>query len=527
MKSIRSNNIICFSLNLLSRKKKQASVVNTYGEFKHVNLKSGLLLLLLLLGFLINYNPVTGQETHYWFHNYGASSYLKGGIEVGGSLSNSTTYYNPGALSFIEGEYFEAQADVVSLDYVKIENGLGNGISARTLQIDAVPSIFSYSRQSAKNQNFVYSFSVLTKAFSNIIIFGENEEEGNYLLENDEQDVFHATYNYNNRVRENWISGALSIKLNQRIGIGLAGNFVIRSQDFVRSYNAEVFPKSEVDSNPGEFSTVALVNLSQHLTFRGLGIIFKPGIRFDYDNMKFGLTATLPNLNLGLLNSQSKRTEYAILPDINDNVYFESGSHTNYAGIYKTPYIIEAGFEYFFKRTTLATSLSWFSKINSYQVIKAKENSYQYENSVGKDDGFALPNMANKSVLNLGIAVTYEISKKVVYGGSIRTDFNFFDEDKLDRQDNFVPNMTYWDIYHLTSGIMISGPRTELSIGLNYGLGLSQNDPQLVNMTNPSQENFLQGPVQYNTRTQYHNFGFILGLNYNINRMKGLKKDKL
>ena len=28
---------------------------------------------------------ISSQETHYWFHNFGATSSLKGGIEVAGS----------------------------------------------------------------------------------------------------------------------------------------------------------------------------------------------------------------------------------------------------------------------------------------------------------------------------------------------------------------------------------------------------------------------------------------------------------
>ena len=53
------------------------------------------------------------QETHYWFHNFGAVSSLKGGIEVGGIRNVAAAYYNPGALAFIDGEFFEGQADVV------------------------------------------------------------------------------------------------------------------------------------------------------------------------------------------------------------------------------------------------------------------------------------------------------------------------------------------------------------------------------------------------------------------------------
>ena len=135
--------------------------------------------------------------------------------------------------------------------------------------------------------------------------------------------------------------------------------------------------------------------------------------------------------------------------------------------------------------------------------------------------------MAHKSVINVGIAVTAQITDNFYYAGSLRTDFNFFDDKTLDRQADFVPNMTYWDIYHITSGIILTGPRAELSVGINYGFGFSSGDLQIVNMSNPTQENFLQGELNSNTNTQYANIGFVLGFNYGINRMKGLKEEKL
>ena len=82
----------------------------------------------LLIGLFISIH-LQGQENHYWFHNFGATSSLKGGIEVAGIRNVAAAYYNPGAMAFIDGEYFEGQADVVSFDALNIKNAGGEMIN--------------------------------------------------------------------------------------------------------------------------------------------------------------------------------------------------------------------------------------------------------------------------------------------------------------------------------------------------------------------------------------------------------------
>jgi len=132
--------------------------------------------------------------------------------------------------------------------------------------------------------------------------------------------------------------------------------------------------------------------------------------------------------------------------------------------------------------------------------------------------------MAHKSVINFGLAYTRQLRDRLYYAGSFRTDFNYFDNGELNRNEMFVPSMTYWDMYHFTSGLVIEGPRTHLSFGLNYGLGLTSGDPQQVSMSGISQENMLQGELNNNTKTQLHNIAFVFGLHYTINKMDGLKE---
>lgn len=92
----------------------------------------------------------------------------------------------------------------------------------------------------------------------------------------------------------------------------------------------------------------------------------------------------------------------------------------------------------------------------------------------------------------------------------------FFDDEALNRAEDFVPNMTYWDLYHITTGIKMSNEKIDLTLGVDYGNGSSENDPQFVNMTTAAQSNFLRGEINNNTSTQYHNISFTIGVKFDI-----------
>ena len=136
-----------------------------------MKLQKGVLILILLLSITL-----TGQETHYWFHNFGAVSSLKGGIETGGIRNVAAIYYNPGALAFIDGEYFEGQADVFSIDILEIENAGGELVDLEYFSGDVAPSIVAYLKRSKKNNNMTYAFGAMTRYNSNLSFVIEHEQ---------------------------------------------------------------------------------------------------------------------------------------------------------------------------------------------------------------------------------------------------------------------------------------------------------------------------------------------------------------
>lgn len=466
--------------------------------------------------FLITTSVVVSQETNYWFHQTGATSSLKGGIETAGVRNTSAVFYNPGALSFIEKDIIEGQLDVISINFISMENAGGENIDLSFLGTEVTPAMFTYLKKSKRNSKITYAFGIISRMTFNNSFDLSYENKGEYLLPIDDNDIFQGKYEYKNKLTENWFTGSFSYRLNEFIGIGLSTNVSLRIQDYLKYYDARAFPEDELDLPKQQFSNITSNIERQSLGYRGLAIIFKPGISINLDQLKLGMVFTTPNLNIGLLNSFSSRSQLSIFPDEEQSIVSELNSLSFYKGAYKTPLSINIGAEYVFNKTSIAFTTEWFSKIEPYEMIKRKNFSEELEYPTATNPQYAIPVMANKSIVNVGIAVTYKIKESFKYIGSFRTDFNYFDEKALNRNTDFVPNFSYWDVYHFTSGVILNRKKTDLTFGFNYGFNRTKNDLQFVNMTNANQSNSLRGDLNNNTKTQFHSFSITLGINFNL-----------
>jgi hypothetical protein len=295
----------------------------------------------------------------------------------------------------------------------------------------------------------------------------------------------------------------------------ISTNIFVRRQDYFDSYRASAVHKSELDSNE-PFSKITSNYDEQKLSYRVMGFIFKPGINLDFSPLKLGLTITTPAISLGLLNNQANKVQLSVLPDEDQSFINESNSHTNYSGVYRTPLSVNIGADYHFNKVNVSLSAEWFSKVNKYELIKKKDLSVDMKFPTADDPKFAIPLMANKSIVNIGFAVVYKFKESLTYMGSFRTDFNYFDNEALNRNEDFVPNGSFWDIYHITSGLVFAVKRSHIAFGVNFGHGRSENDQQYINMTTASQSNFLRGELNNSTSSKYSNLSFTIGVNFDL-----------
>jgi hypothetical protein len=83
------------------------------------------------------------------------------------------------------------------------------------------------------------------------------------------------------------------------------------------------------------------------------------------------------------------------------------------------------------------------------------------------------------------------------------------------------PDLTSWDIYHLTLGGSLTKGRNNITMGILLGHGQDKTRIQEGNLDNPSESNFLLGKTTI-TKAQYTSVGVLLG--YTIQFGKNNKK---
>lgn len=469
---------------------------------------------------------VLSQETNYLYNNFGPAAFIKGGVEVAGSRSTSAIYYNPGALAFSTGTFIEAQADVFGFDLMQMDNGAGEGIPIRYINFDVVPSFVGFTNQT-KNEKLVFGVSSMVKLNSRINFFADHVFNADLIAPDTNEETFEGTYAYRNNLRETWVSGALGYRLTENIGLGFSTNITIRIQDFQRAYNAAVFPARTNNTQAVTPDRMANFQRNERLELRATGLVFKGGINADYGDKKFGLTITAPNLSVPVLRNRSTRQIVAVMPDNTNNAIYASGVYDFWQAEYRTPWIIDLGAEFKVSESTqLSLMVNWYSKVGTYSMLNPWEQSIAYGTALETMPDFANPKMANKSLINAGAAVSVQLKDNLYYGGSFRTDFNYFDHQALDYINDYVPSFTFWDIYHVTSGFAWTGEKTSLSAGVNLGMGFSKGDRQLVNMTTARQDNLLEGDRNTNTKTNYLNASFVISISYSVTKVNTKSKNK-
>src|SRR5262249_13061534 len=86
---------------------------------------------------------VWAQEMNYNTFQVGSRSVLMGGAVVGGGRDTSATFYNPGALAFVENASISVSANAFRFGTMTIDNALGPGEDASASLLEPIPLLVS------------------------------------------------------------------------------------------------------------------------------------------------------------------------------------------------------------------------------------------------------------------------------------------------------------------------------------------------------------------------------------------------
>jgi len=256
---------------------------------------------------------------------------------------------------------------------------------------------------------------------------------------------------------------------------------------------------------------------NDYFSLRNVGLIFLLGGSYQKEKFKFGFNITFPRVNLGFLSRSDLRRNFSYdIPSIDTITRKYSNWQNNVKSTYKTPFNVDFGVEFKVSpSTTLYGKIAWFSSIDRYPLIES-DNSKSFIASTidGLAPDFDNIFLANKMVVNGAIAIEKTLNQQISILGGVRTDFNYFDRDAIDQTSDFYPGISYWDIFHLSGGVIWTQEKFDLSLGASYSIGRDNSLPQIINLSDPVEEDYFFGAKDYSAHAHYNQISLYFGFTY-------------
>lgn len=398
----------------------------------------------------------SGQDTHYWNNQYGPRSMLLGGAVIGSVTDMSATFYNPGALGYIENPELLLSANAYQIETLKVQDGGGQGIDLTSSQFNLLPNMLAGAfRKSWLGQNKL-AYSFLTRNRFDAEIRGGSTGRIDILPDPGDEE-FAGALRTEVDAKELWAGLTWARAVNPKIGVGVTTYLSIRSEGGV----SEIFAQALTDS--GDISLVFnLDNFSSSV----YSLLWKAGVGIDLRPLTIGVTVTTPNVRLFGSGEATLNTSI-VRVDIDGDGMPDNGFQTNFqedvTANYKSPWSIGFGAGYFFEHTQLHFSAEWYGAVDAYDVLELESFTSQ---TTGETIERSI-RQKRESVINFALGLQQDFSEK--YGG-----FLSFNTDNSAFSPESDISVTGIDIYHITGGGTTAVGRTNWMLGLSYAWGSEQ-----------------------------------------------------
>lgn len=467
--------------------------------------KTGLLAGLLLVCFI-----GVAQDTHYGTHQFGTRSALLGGAVVGGMRDNSMIFYNPAAIAFIDSSSFSINATMYQVENTRIKNILTEEKEFKSLQLASVPLLTSgqFKTNIPKLRVSYGIFSPVAFQFR-----GQARIEGPYAVVDDNEspgkETFIGDQNLFSRLRELDVAVGASYKLNEAWSVGLTHIVNVRSQN----YNRAVFTHYLLNNND---HTLVSTSLTQSFNYFNVRYLPKLGIAFRGNKWSWGATVTSPGIRVlgtGAVGVAIVATNVKAVGSGRSTI-IANGRQTALKSFFKSPYTIATGVHVAQGKTQLSLTAQYFGRQKIYSILRATNPPFVHPaNASGllNSDVIMQVKTAMRPVLNVALGLEQVLSERLSLNASIRNNQSYYDPELLN-ESGIKPDLTTWDLYHVTGGVTIRKERSSMSLGLTLGMGKDkERSDQYLPL--PSETMFFKSPVTL-TQASYSSLGILVGYNY-------------
>ncbi|HXV12757.1 MAG TPA: hypothetical protein VEC56_00995 [Candidatus Krumholzibacteria bacterium] len=393
------------------------------------------------------------QDTNYWTLQYGTRGELLGGVVVGSALDMSATFYNPGAIAYVENPSFILTASVFGMQTIKLIDQDPEQEGLTTTSFGPLPSMFAgILPMKWFGGRTAYSFLTRQQLDFRItaregVVVGR-DEPGDTLSVGGEVIM---TQN----MGENWGGFTWAKKLGERASLGATLYGVYRGQYTHQTQTVEAIGSS------GFGASAIVENELDYYDVRTLG---KVGVYVDLGRGSVGMSFTTPSASL--FGTGSIAQNRSLIGDTDGDGTDDSRAEVAFGEDldteYKSPMSVAVGGAYQFKRFKWHATVEYFAAVEQYTLVEAPAPAAG-PGVTGIDIEYQ---GASTSVVNWGLGFEQGFGDDNWFYVSYLTDQSAY--QAVDERRSVVAT---WDINHLNGGVALTFGEAELTLGGGFAWG--------------------------------------------------------
>ncbi|HTI93528.1 MAG TPA: hypothetical protein VL727_23180 [Puia sp.] len=473
-------------------------------------------LYLLLTGMIFSAS-VNAQDANYWSAAYNPAGFLTPGAAVAFTGDSGVLYFNPALLAYNTKNSATISGSVYQFNTMSIKDGAGNGLNLKSSNVSVVPVMASSILSIKGKKRFTIAYALIHNP---VIAYQTTQQlDGKYNVLNDSYspgaENFLAQYSSQNLINET--SGLLStgFQLSPNVAAGFSMEGVYREQHKEENYSARALINVPSNGLP----PIADAQTLYQITHYNVSLKFKAGFAYDKGRDHLGLTITSPLVKIfsnGQLLVDYLFTDLRLSQTDTMNM-LASTRQTKLKEKYRMPLSIAGGYARETSWGRVYVSAEYFSSVKEYNVITPRASAFIRTNddeNIFTSDALAFQD-ARRSVINVGVGVSYQLKPDLTGFVALRTDRSYADSSRYTGDVGFVSNTSNFDIYHLQLGGNVRRRRFNLRAGLLLDYARTSKFLQPVSMNSANEQNLLLGDV-HNTRASYFSVGLMFAYIHNL-----------
>jgi hypothetical protein len=384
------------------------------------------------------------QDTQYWTQTYGTTSTLLGGVVIGSVSDLGSTFYNPGNLSLTEDPNFLFSARVFEYTSINVEPASPEISDFGTTSFKPSPSFVVGNITAEWLGKHRIAISFLTRQTFDLGLKTRFDRSDDNTSLSDE-------FFLDEELTDVWAGITWSHPFEDKLGIGITQ--YIGSRYFTSRHEVNIKTSDSLD----RVSAVNAITNYEYLNFR---ILWKAGIGFTLEPIRFGLTITSPSISLfgsgeTDVNLSGAGLEYDNSGNIDD--FLISNFQEDLSSTYNSPFSVGLGAYYKFGRFKLHIATEYYGKVIKYSILSPKPFKSQTGDLTVSNNLTA----AFDAVLNYGIGLELFINPKFTVYSAFATDFSAYA-----KEEETNSSVSRWDIYHITAGAAFTIEKLEITSGI-------------------------------------------------------------